>query len=89
MSLNETMQTIFDRRLPAAVATALMLQTAGALFWAGSAAERIKVLETTLADDQSAISRVAVLEDQVSAMKDSLSRIENKLDRINTRDRAP
>jgi hypothetical protein len=89
MSLSETVQTMFDRRLPTAVAAAFVLQTAGALFWAGSAAERIKVLETTLADDQSAINRVAVLEDQVSAMKDSLSRIENKLDRINTRDRAP
>ena len=89
MSLNETMQMMFDRRLPAAVAAAFVLQTAGALFWAGSTVERINVLETTLNDDQAAINRVAVLEDQVASMKDSLSRIENKLDRITTRDRAP
>lgn len=69
------------RRWPAALVAAFLLQTAGALFWAGSAAERIAVLERTLNADQSAIARVAVLEEQIGAMKQSLDRIESKLDR--------
>ncbi|HEY0266834.1 MAG TPA: hypothetical protein VGC16_08790, partial [Rhizomicrobium sp.] len=57
------------------------LQTAGALFWAGSAAERIADLERSRAADQAAIEKVAVLEEQVHAIKESLDRIETKLDR--------
>jgi hypothetical protein len=59
---------------------AFLLQTAGALFWAGSAAERIAVLERRLADDQAAIEKVAVIEEQVRGIKESLDRIESKLD---------
>jgi hypothetical protein len=59
---------------------AFLLQTAGALFWAGSAAERITVLERTLSRDQAAIERVAVLEEQVRDIKESVDHIEVKLD---------
>jgi hypothetical protein len=76
------LQPVLDKRLPAALVAAFLLQTAGALFWAGSAAERITVLERTLASDQAAIERVAVLEEQVRAMKETLDRIEAKLDRV-------
>lgn len=70
---------------PAALVAAFLLQTAGALFWAGSAAERIATLERTVAQDQSAIAQVAVLEEQVGQMKQSLDRIEGKLDRIDAK----
>ncbi len=70
-----------DRKLPAALVAAFLLQTAGALFWAGSAAERIADLERTLAGDQAAIERVAVLEAEVADIKAATARIENKLDR--------
>jgi len=69
-----------DKRLPAALVAAFLLQTAGALFWAGSAAERIADLERTLHSDQAAIEKVAVLEEQVRGIKESLNRIESKLD---------
>jgi len=81
MTITDHMQNIFDRRLPAALVAAFLLQTAGALFWAGSAAERISALERTLASDQAAIERVAVIEDQVANISQSLDRIETKLDR--------
>jgi uncharacterized coiled-coil protein SlyX len=84
MTLAEQFQPVLDRKLPAALVAAFLLQTAGALFWAGSAAERISTLERTLAADQAAIARVAVLEDQIATMKQTLDRIENKLDRTNT-----
>jgi hypothetical protein len=83
MTLAETLIPA-PKRWPAALVAAFLIQTAGALFWAGSAAERISVLERTLAADQTAISRVAVLEEQVSTMKETLDRIEGKLDRGQT-----
>jgi hypothetical protein len=87
MILTEHFQPARDKRFPAALVAAFLLQTAGALFWAGSAADRLSVLERTLARDQAAIERVAVLEEQVADMKASLARIENKLDRAPARDR--
>ncbi len=81
MTLTETLQPVLDRKLPAALVAAFLLQTAGALFWAGSAAERIATLERTQAHEQSAIERVAVLEDQIATIRASLDRIEGKLDR--------
>jgi uncharacterized coiled-coil protein SlyX len=81
MTLTEHIQPLLDKRLPAALVAAFLLQTAGALFWAGQAAERITALERTLAHDQDAIERVAVLEEQVAAMTKQLDRIEAKLDR--------
>jgi hypothetical protein len=70
----------FDKRIPMALVFAFLVQTAGALFWAGSAAERIAVLERNAARDQAAIEQVAVLEDQITQMKQTLDRIETKLD---------
>ncbi|MDB5734455.1 MAG: hypothetical protein JWN16_1092 [Alphaproteobacteria bacterium] len=79
MTMAEPFRT--DRRIPAALVAAFLLQTAGALFWTGSAAERIADLERTLHSDQAAIEKVAVLEEQVRGIKESLDRIESKLDR--------
>ena len=81
MTLTEFGQPVLDKRLPAALVAAFLLQTAGAFFWAGSAAERISTLERVQARDQAAIERIAVLEDQIVTMKQTLDRIEGKLDR--------
>ena len=89
MTLIEQIQPVLDKRLPAALVAAFLLQTAGALFWAGSAAERISTLERTLNNDQAAIERVAVLEEQITTIKQSLDRIENKLDRTNNGGKLP
>lgn len=81
--ITEHIQPVLDgRKIPAALVAAFLLQTAGALFWAGSAADRISVLERTVQGEQDAIARVAVLEEQVGEMKDQLGRIEGKLDRM-------
>jgi hypothetical protein len=85
MTLTEHIQPLLDKRLPAALVAAFLLQTAGALFWAGQAAERITVLERTVANDQGAIERVAVLEERVMQMNKQLDRIEAKLDRTQRR----
>jgi len=78
LSLSERMPA--EKRIPAALVAAFLLQTAGALFWAGSAAERIAGLERIVASDQTAIEKVAVLEEQVRTIRETLDRIENKLD---------
>lgn len=69
-----------EKKLPAALVAAFLLQTAGALFWAGSAAERIATLERDHAADRATIAQVAVVEEQVRAIKESVERIEGKLD---------
>jgi hypothetical protein len=81
LTLTEMVQPVLDKKLPAALVVAFLLQTAGALFWAGSAAERIATLERNDAADQNAVARVAVLESQIATIRASLDRIENKLDR--------
>lgn len=85
MTLTDHLQPLLDKRFPAALVAAFLLQLAGALFWAGAASQRITVLETTLAADQAAIAKVAVLEEQVAEIKTTLDRIEEKLDRAETR----
>ena len=85
MTLIDNFRPVPEKRLPAALVAAFLLQTAGALFWAGSAAERIAVLERALAADQGAIQKVAVIEEQVRFIRESLSRIEVKLDSPSTR----
>jgi len=71
-----------DKRIPIALIVGFLLQTGGALFWAGSAAERIAAVERATRDNTSVIERVVRLEEQVVAMHDSLARIETKIDRM-------
>jgi hypothetical protein len=81
VSMTEPMKP--EKRLPAALVAAFLFQTAGAVFWAGSAAERIADLERARANNQAAIGQVAVLAERVKGMKESLDRIETKLDHAN------
>ena len=85
MTLTDHLQPLLDKRFPAALVAAFLLQLAGALFWAGGASQRITELEQTVASDRAAIARVAVLEEQVNEIKKTLDRIETKLDRAETR----
>ena len=89
MTVTDMVRLSPDRKFPAALVAAFLLQTAGALFWAGSAAERIADLERTLQADQAAIEKVAVLEEQVHGIKESLDRIETKLDRAERNQPSP
>ena len=76
--------TRFDiaRQIPLAVVLGFVLQTGGALFWAGAAAERIAEVERRARINENAIERVVRLETQVGAMHEQLARIESKLDRL-------
>jgi len=68
-----------DRTVTLGLVFTLLVQTAGGLVWAGSAAARLSALESEM-DTHPAISeRLARLEGQTSQMAHSLSRIERKL----------
>jgi hypothetical protein len=73
-----------DRRLPAAFIGVVLIQTFGALIWAGAAGERIAHAEVEAGRVQELSERAARLEVQSGAMRESLTRIEAKLDRLGT-----
>lgn len=71
-----------DKRVPIALIMAILIQTAGALTWAGAASERINHLERQVIDGSDLGERAARLEEQVAHTRASLERIEEKLDRV-------
>jgi len=83
MSIAELDRLAPEKKIPAALVAAFLLQTAGALFWAGSAAERIATLERIVAADRASVAQVAVVAEQVRAIKDSVERIERKIESAN------
>ncbi|MAN60977.1 MAG: hypothetical protein CMI60_03420 [Parvibaculum sp.] len=68
--------------MPIALIVAILIQTAGALTWAGAASERINHLERQVISDDDMGERTARLEVQVAYMRAALTRIEDKLDRV-------
>lgn len=70
-----------DRRVPIAVIVTLLLQSAAALVWAGSANERLSTLETRAARIDEMVERTARLEERAKAASAALERIEARLGR--------
>ena len=70
----------FDRQVSLAVLVGLIVQTGGALLWAGGAAERIASVERRLDRQAGTNERLARLEAQTDASRASLARIEALLD---------
>jgi len=69
-----------DRNVSLALVAAMAIEGAGALLWAGAAAERIAHLEYEVAAVAQVNERLARLEAQGSAMGAQLDRIEARLD---------
>ncbi len=70
----------FDPRITYALILALLLQTAGALVWAGRAAARLENVERAVATQPEVAERLARLEEQLVEARRSLTRIEERLD---------
>ena len=70
-----------DRQITAGLVFAVVLQTVGALLWAGRTAERIEQLDARLQAQAPVAARLARLEEQATANRLTLERIELKLDR--------
>jgi hypothetical protein len=71
------------------IGSALLLQSATALLWAGSAAERLSQLERQVDNNQVLIERTARLEEQVAQMRITLERIDRRLEAPLARERTP
>lgn len=69
-----------DPRITIAVIVTIILQTAGALLWAGQAAARLDAVERAVATQPEVADRLARLEEQVGEARRALTRIERKLD---------
>ena len=72
------METV--RKIPVAVITALLVQTIGALLWAGGAAARIETLEERVGEQRLVSERLARLEEQGVATRAAVERIERRLE---------
>lgn len=77
---------VVSRKIAVSLATALVLQVAAGLLWAGAAAHRLAYLETQLAEMSTLEVRAARLEEQTAHMRTTLARIETKLDHALTRE---
>ena len=69
------------KKVPVAVIGALLVQTAGALVWAGGAAARIATLEERVGEHGRVAERLARLEEQSKATREVVERIETRLER--------
>ena len=69
-----------DRTITLSLVVAVLVQTAGALLWAGAAEARLSQLEAQAAADLPVAERLARLEEQMIGARQSLTRIERRLD---------
>ncbi len=70
----------FDKRVTFAFVFALLVQTGGALIWAGAAAERLAMVETEVKTQRDTAERLVRVETELKAMRSQLDRIERKID---------
>ena len=68
------------KRMPPAVVAALIVQTVGALIWAGAASARIGALENGAGSQGQVVERLARLEEQGIATRAAVERIERRLE---------
>ena len=71
-----------EKRIPLALIAAILLQTGGALIWAGAASQRLNALEQVNIDRPQMLDRITRLEEQSDFVRGSLVRIETRLDRL-------
>lgn len=69
-----------DRTITFGLVLAVLVQTAGALLWAGAAEARLSSLEGLAAHEPAVVERLARLEEQMIGARQSLARIERRLD---------
>jgi hypothetical protein len=68
-----------DKRVPVALLTAILVQSAAFGFWVGGLAARVVHVEQWQSDNRSVDARLAVLEAQTAEIKRMLGRIEDRL----------
>jgi sensor domain CHASE-containing protein len=69
-----------EKKVTAGLILAILVQTGGALVWAGAAAERISTVETELADRRTVSERLARVEAVLDGARGQLDRIERRME---------
>ena len=69
-----------EKKVTISLVVAILVQTGGALVWAGSAAERIRAVETELNDRKTVSERLARVEAELEGARDQLDRIERRME---------
>ncbi|NWG92643.1 MAG: hypothetical protein HXY21_09065 [Parvularculaceae bacterium] len=78
--MTEAILKLSELRVSVAVGAAVIVQTAAALLWSGSAAERLNALERKADAAEELLVRTARIEEQLAATRAQLVRIETKLE---------
>ena len=69
-----------EKKVTIGLIIAILVQTGGALVWAGSAAERIRTVEAELNDRKTVSERLVRVEAQLEAVSGQLNRIERRME---------
>lgn len=69
-----------EKKVTIGLIVAILVQTGGALVWAGAAAERISTVETELADRKMLSERLARVEAVLDGARGQLDRIERRME---------
>jgi hypothetical protein len=69
-----------EKKVTVGLIVAILVQTGGALVWAGSAAERIRGVETELDDRKMVTERLVRVEAQLESVSGQLNRIERRME---------
>nr|WP_321361322.1 hypothetical protein [uncultured Hyphomonas sp.] len=69
-----------EKKVTVGLIVAILAQTGGALVWAGSAAERIRAVETELDDRKMVSERLVRVEAQLESVSGQLNRIERRME---------
>lgn len=79
-SFDKTKGLTFDRTITITLVFAVLMQSAGALLWAGAAEARLLALEAKHKTFPPVSERLARIEEQVEMTRHTLTRIEARLD---------
>jgi hypothetical protein len=69
-----------EKKVTVGLIVAILVQTGGALVWAGAAAERIANVEAGLEDRKSVSERLVRVEAQLEGVSGQLNRIERRME---------
>jgi sensor domain CHASE-containing protein len=69
-----------EKKVTVGLIVAILVQTGGALVWAGAAAERISVVEAELNDRKTVSERLARVEAVLESARGQLDRIERRME---------
>lgn len=70
-----------DKRVPLALILAILVQTAGAMWWAATISERVTVLERTSQARSAQAERIASIEATITAIREGVAEIKMILNR--------